>query len=267
MLSRGSPGAGNGLRQSPPPSTLPVSRPALFQQVRDWTAFFVSITSLVTATFALRNTLTGPIPVLADLMDSTATILRSDQFVLASAQSPSIVLREETGRHAEFPLVIMPVTISNRAAPPNGISVRSIDGTLSIFQVGRTVYQSEYTWYRFTTSSSAPDREANADRLVIESASPVAPFDVAGGSTWSREVLMVPRETWAAQSWTKFRDGVIRDCEQQCRSRLSIRVRFDDGRTLTAQCSFAIDRHIRAHAEGKERSYFTTPTCSSTRAS
>ena len=221
----------------------------------------MSLTSLLTATFALRNTLTGPIPVLAELPDTTVTILRSDQFLVGSSKSPSVVLREETGQQADFPLLIVPLTISNRAAPPNGISVRSIEGALSVLQAGRTIFRSEYVWYRLTTSSAEPDPETKADRLVVETAAPVAPFDVPGGSTWSREVLLIPRESWAAQDWKMFEDNVTRHCSQECQSGLSIRVRFDNGMSLTAQCSFSIDRHVMAHVRGLERRFFTSPTC------
>lgn len=263
MLNHATSNSTGGFRHSPPtpPGQPPSFRPTLFQQVRDWTAFFVSITSLVTATYALRNTISGPAPILADLQETTVTIVRSDQFVKASAARPSIVLREESGKPTDFPLLILPVTLSNRAAPPNGISVRSIDSTFSISRTGRTVFQSDYMWYRLTTSSAEPDHSGNSDRLVFETISPVTPFDIAGGTTWSREILFIPRETWAALSWKKFQDGITRDCTEACSSALSIRVQLDNGQTLAVVCGFPIDKHVRAHVQGLDRMFFTTPTC------
>jgi len=253
-------GKGRGLWQSAPTPVAATPRPSFFQQARDLTTFVVSIASLLTASFALKNTLTGPLPVLADLQGLSPTILRSDQFVLGGSTTPAIVLRGETGEQADFPLLIAPVTISNRAAPPNGVGIRSIDATLTISRAGRTVFQSDYAWYRFTASSSVLDGNAKVDRLVVENAVAVAPFDLAGGTTWSREVLLIPRETWLAQGWPKFEEGV-HGCQQGCDAKLTLRTRMENGQSQATQCSFAIDRHMLAHVSGKERRFFTTPTC------
>src|SRR4051794_1058482 len=97
---------------------------SLFQQAKDWTGFVVSITSLVTATIALRNTLTGPRPVLAALSGEAIHILRSDQFLIGTPERRAITLRDETGEHQEFPLVIVQPALANRAPPPNGVGIR-----------------------------------------------------------------------------------------------------------------------------------------------
>ncbi len=39
-------------------------------------------------------------------------------------------------------------------------------------------------WYRATKSSAGPDAATGLDRLVVESATQTAPFDLPGGSTW-----------------------------------------------------------------------------------
>src|SRR5215472_2773244 len=182
-------------RLRPPP--LPSQRPSLFQRARDWTAFVVSLTSLVTAMIALRNTLTGPRPFLAQMTGDAITILRSDQFLVGSTASPGITLRDETGKKDDFPLILVQPTISNRAPPPNSVGVRAIEGDLAFLRAGRTLFRANYNWYRWTTSSIAYDDEAKVDRLVFENAVQTAPFDLAGGGSWSKEVLLIPRDTWA----------------------------------------------------------------------
>jgi hypothetical protein len=248
------------LRSSAPP---PPPKSSWFQRARDWTAFIVSVTSLVTALIALRNTLTGPRPFLAEMAGDAISILRSDQFLLGPTANLGIILRDETGAQSDFPLVIMQPTIANRAAPPNGVGVRSIDGDLVFSLAGHTLFRSNYTWYRTTASSVTLDAETKLDRLVFESAVQTAPFDLPGGGTWSREVLLIPRQTWAAASWKTLDQQVSQNCSQQqlCQGELSIRVRLDDGASLTNLCTFYTDEHVLAHLRGIERRYFTSPAC------
>jgi hypothetical protein len=107
------------------------------------------------------------------------------------------------------------------------------------------------------------DNDAKVDRLIFNSAEQTAPFDLAGGSTWSREVLFIPRETWAAAGWEKLDNEIIRKCSPQspCQGQFLLNVRFDSGITLIQPCSFAITGHVLAHLQGKERHYFGSPIC------
>jgi len=195
------------------------------------------------------------------MMDDEITILRSDQFVVGQPASVGIVLRSESGALTNFPLLVVQPTLANRAAPPNGIGVRSIEGELVLSRAGRTLFRSEYIWYRMTSSVAVPDSENKADRLVFESAVQTAPFDLPGGGTWSRELLLVPRETWAAASWAALDEQVSQGCSQQCQGELSVRVRFDNGTSLTEPCTFSVDEHVLAHLHGHERRFFTSPEC------
>lgn len=239
------------------------AQPGWFQRARDWTAFIVSLTSLCTAVIALRNTLTGPRPVLGGLDGEAITILRSDQFVVGSSSIPAIALRDEAGLAAEFPLLLVQPALANRAPPPNGIGVRGMEGDLTILRQGRTLFRASHVWYRTTASSAAPDADTGRDRLVFESAAQTGPFDLPGGTTWSREVLLVPRDTWAAASWPALADRVAAECgaPTSCVGEFTLRVRLDNGVSLTEQCGFAVDEHVRAHLAGRARRYFTTPQC------
>jgi hypothetical protein len=114
------------------------------------------------------------------MMDDEITILRSDQFVVGQPASVGIVLRNESGALTNFPLLVVQPTLANRAAPPNGIGVRSIEGELVLSRAGRTLFRSEYIWYRMTSSVAVPDSENKADRLVFESAVQTAPLRFAG---------------------------------------------------------------------------------------
>jgi hypothetical protein len=189
------------------------------------------------------------------------TILRSDQFVIGPTANLGIVLRDETGKQTDFPLLIVQPTLANRAAPPNGVGVRSIEGDLVFSQAGRTLFRSSYVWHRMTGSSVTLDSESKLDGLIFESAVQTTPFDLAGGGTWSREILLIPRETWAAVNWAVFAEKVSESCAQQCQGELSVRVRLDNGASLTELCTFLVDEHILAHIHGKERRYFTSPVC------
>ncbi len=248
------------LRPSPAPAPQKTS---WFQRARDWTAFVVSLTSLVTALIALRNTLTGPRPFLAQLAGDAITILRSDQFLLGAAGNAGILLRDENGQPGDFPLLIVQPALANRAPPPNGIGVRAIEGDLVFSRQGRILFSSPYVWYRTTTSSIGQDGAGKADRLVFDSAAQTAPFDLPGGGTWSREVLLIPRQSWEAVSWKNFDEQVTRNCPQPmlCQGEFTLRVRFDNGVQLTEPCSFPIDEHMLAHLKGVERRYFTSPGC------
>jgi hypothetical protein len=157
-------------------------------------------------------------------------------------------------------------TLANRAAPPNSIGARSIESDIVFLQSGQTLFRSTYFWYRITTSSATLDNEAKVDRLVFNSAEQTAPFDLPGGNTWSREVLLIPRLTWAAASWDKLDNEIIQKCNRQspCQGALLLHVRFDNGITLTQSCYFAITDHMIAHLQGKERRYFSTPSCEAT---
>jgi hypothetical protein len=244
---------------------VPVTSPkgSWFQRARDWTAFVVSLTSLVTAVIALRNTLTGPRPFLAQLAGDSITLLRSDQFLLGSAATVGIVLRDETGTQSDFPLLLLQPTLANRAPPPNGVVVRAIEADLLLSRQGRTLFRSPYIWFRLTTSSATADNETKLDRMVFESTAQTAPFDLAGGGTWSREVLLIPRQTWSEISWKTLSERLNQDCPQPllCQGELTLRVRLDSGVSLTDTCSFPIDQHVLAHIRGVERRYFTTPMC------
>jgi hypothetical protein len=180
------------LRPPPTPGPRPSS---WFQQARDWTAFVVALTSLATALIALRNTLTGPRPFLSSLVGDSITVLRSDQFTFG------LPLRDETGNPVNFPLLLIQPALGNRAPPPNGVGVRAIESNFRLSLRGKTLFQSPYVWYRFTESSAALDNGATADHIVFQSASIAAPFDLPGGATWSREVLLIPKETRAALNW------------------------------------------------------------------
>jgi len=195
------------------------------------------------------------------MMDDEITILRSDQFLVGPNAGAGIALRDENGKPTDFPLLMVQPTLANRAAPPNGVGIRSIEGDLVLSRAGHTLFRSEYVWYRMTSSFSAPDQVNKVDRLVFDSAVQVAPFDLPGGGTWSRELLLIPRETWAAVSWGAFDEQVSQGCSQQCQGELSIRVRLDNGASLTEPCSFSIDKHVLAHLRGSERRYFTSPAC------
>ena len=93
---------------------------------------------------ALQSTLTGPRPVLAPMMDDVVTILRSDQFIVGPSAVAGVALRDETGKPTDFPLLMVQPTLANRAAPPNGVGVRSIEGDLVLSRAGRTLFRSEY---------------------------------------------------------------------------------------------------------------------------
>lgn len=245
-----------------PPATVP-PKSSWFQRARDWTTFIVSFTSLVTALIALRNTLTGPRPFLAEMAGDAMTILRSDQFLVGAAANLGIVLRDETGKQTDFPLLIVQPALANRAAPPNGIIVRAIEGELVLSREGRTLFRSSYVWYRTTASSVALDDATKLDKLVFESAAQTAPFDLPGGGTWSREVLLIPRQTWTAVSWKTLDNQVRQNCPQPmlCAGEFSLRVRLDSGLSMTEVCNFSLDEHVLAHLRGMERRYFTSPVC------
>lgn len=211
---------------------------------------------------ALRNTLTGPRPFLAQMAGDAVTILRSDQFLIGNPATLGVPLRDETGKHTAFPLLIVQPTISNRAPPPNSVGVHAIEGDLAFSRAGHTLFRSNYIWHRTTASSAVYDNEAKVDGLVFESAAQTAPFDLPGGGTWSKEVLLIPRDTWAAVSWSAFSEPVTHDCPpHQCQGELSLRVRLDNSASLTAVCSFSVDEHMLAQLRGVERRYFTSPVC------
>jgi len=132
-----------------------------------------------------------------------------------------------------------------------------------VLSQGRTLYRSPYVWYRLTTSSAAPEAATGLDRLVFESATQAGPFDLPGGSTWSREVLLVPQESWAAVAWPALAGQVAQACAPpaRCRGEFTLRVRLDTGAVLAGQCAFDIDVHLRAHLGGQMRRFFTTPVC------
>jgi hypothetical protein len=110
------------------------------------------------------------------------------------------------------------------------------------------------------------DSATKVDRITFESAVQAAPFDLPGGSTWSRELLLIPRQTWGAVSWDSLVGQIVQDCLQQpelCMEEFTIRVRLDDGQLLTERCNFRLDEHVIAHLQGVERRYFSSPVCSS----
>lgn len=239
------------------------AKPSRFQQAKDWTTFIVSITSLCTATIALRNTLTGPRPFLAEMSGDAIHILRSDQFAIKAADRRMLTLRDENGIPQDFPLLIAQPALANRAPPPNGVGIRSIEGELVISRQGQTLFRSAYVWFRFTTSDSAFDSENKVDRLEFSSASQVSPFDLPGGGVWSREILFVPRQTWSAAKWDDFADKFVQECSRPglCLGEFTLRIRLDNGVSLAEACDFTDDGHMSRHLRGEERHYFTSPTC------
>jgi hypothetical protein len=144
--------------------------------------------------------------------------------------------------------------------------VRGIEGDLAFSRAGQTLFRTGYLWYRATASSTTPDSATKVDRLSFESAVQTAPFDLPGGSTWSRELLLVPRQTWGAVSWDPLVGQIVQNCLQQpelCMGEFTIRVRLDNGQSLTELCNFHLDEHVIAHLQGVERRYFSSPVCSS----
>lgn len=257
MAYRPNPFLERKLQPKPPP---PKERASWFQLARDWTALVVSVASLVTALIALRNTLTGPRPFLAELTGDAITILRSDQFL---SQSTAVPLRDEAGVSDDFPLLLVQTTLSNRAPPPNSVVVRAIDAEFVLSRQGQTLYRSPFEWYQLTESSASFDTALQADRIVFKSAAQIAPFDLPGGGSWSREVLLIPAETWANVDWRRFADQLEKNCAQpmSCKGELTLRVRLDSGVLLSGLCSIAMDQHVLDHVRGVQRRYFTSPTC------
>lgn len=235
---------------APPPGSW-------FQRARDWTGFLVSISSLLTAWIALQNTLTGPRPFLSPPIGDAVTILRSDQF------NPGLPLRDQTGNQTYFPLLLIQPGLGNRAAPPNGIGVRAIDADLKVSYRGNALFQSSYVWYRFTESTVASD-QGDTDHLVFQSVSQAAAFDLPGGATWSREVLLVPQKTWAEQNWNTFAHNVTQVCStlNVCHGQVIVHARLDDGVSLSGTCTFTLGQHFLNHLEGIERRYYSSPVCS-----
>jgi hypothetical protein len=233
-----------------------------FQQARDWTAFVVSITSLFTAALALKNTLQGPLPFLAGSKD--VTIFRSSQFRLGNPAKPATSLRDETGQPSDFPLVIIQPALSNRAQPPNGIGVREITGELSIKQGTKVLFSLEYFWFRTTESTSQSDPHGGPDTLVFTSAAQSAPFDLTGGSTWSREILFSPIKTFKEKNWQAFSSAMTSNCTAyptNCSGVVEVRVRLNGSNTLISECVFDIDDKVLSPLQGKGRKYFTSSLC------
>src|SRR5262249_2830278 len=128
---------------------------------------------------------------------------------------------------------------------------------------GQTLFRSAYFWYRITETSVTTNSQASTDRLIFATTSQAAPFDLPGGSTWSREVLFIPRETWAVLDWVAFERRIASACSKpnDCQGEVIIRVRLDDGISLGTTCRFALDGHVLAHLRGGERRYYTSPVC------
>lgn len=256
------------LRRPPGPPPPAAARTSWFQRARDWTAFVVSLTSLVTSVIALRNTLTGPRPFLAGLEGEAVTILRSTEFRLGSPPAAALALRDESGQPAEFPLIIVQPALGNRAQPPNGIGVRGIEAELVLRDGARPLLRSEYVWYRTTESTSQPSPAGGgADLIVFGTAVQAGPFDLPGGTTWSREVLLIPRETRAEVGWTALARGLEETCARdpaRCGGEVTLRVRLDSGAVLATRCAFGIDGHVLAHVRGEYRRFFTSPPCRAT---
>jgi hypothetical protein len=234
-----------------------------FQRARDWTTFVVSLTSLVTALIALGNTLTGPRPLFANLNGDSITLLRSDEYLVGSPPKLGLPLRDENGIKVNFPLILVQITLANRGAPPNGIGVRAIEGRLVLLQDVQNFFDSKYNWYQLTKSSATRNNETDIDTLVFDSTDQVAPFDLSGGNSWSREVLLIPEVTWAGLGWTTLAEKIDQSCKtpKPCRGQLILNVRFDNDLLLQQTCTFSIDEHFLAHFRGVERRYFTTPRC------
>jgi len=251
-------------RKSQPPAKADTS---WFQQARDWTGFVVSITALITAGLALMNTLRGPRPYLGGLQGENITILRSSEFRLGNPAKAAAALRDENGQMADFPLVIAQPTISNRAQPPNGISVREITSKLSIAVGAKALFSLDYFWFRTTESTSEAYPDGSPDTLIFTSAAQPAPFDLPAGSTWSREILFLPINTYRSKDWQAFSNAIIANCTPNpvnCSGFLELSVRFEENTALKTQCAFDISQQVIWHVQGEKRKFFTSPVCHAT---
>ena len=166
----------------------------------------------------------------------------------------------------DFPLVLVQVTLVNRAAPPNGIGVRAIEGELVLSKDGEALYRATYDWYRQANSSINSNQEGKPDRIVFDSVSQLAPFDLSGGTTWSREILLIPRDTWSRLSWEIFVQRISERCpaKENCTIEFHLSARLDNGSMLREKCIFNVGTHFAAHIQGLQRNYFSTPVCRGT---
>jgi hypothetical protein len=229
--------------------------PSRFQQARDWTAFFVSITSLVTAVFALRSTFVGSEPFLGAMQGDTITVVRSDQ-----GDEPAPLL-DEDGKPAKFPLIVLQATVTNRGVPPYNFVVRSVATELAVSKAGSPLFKSDYVWYRLT--SSAAKAGTLPQQIVFGKSEQASPFGVLGGTTWSHEVLFIPKDLLKARAWDAFERVISQDCAANgsCLGAVRLTVRLDGDKTLTEECSFPIGGHFRNGIRGVEKNFFSTPVC------
>jgi hypothetical protein len=234
-----------------------------FQTARDSTAFVVSLASLLTATIALRNTLTGPRPVLGDLAGETITIVRSSEVLAGTPPQLIVTPQDETLQFADFPLLLVQPAVSNRAVPPNGTSVRWVRGEFTVAQGDAAVYRADYAWFRTLESDSYLAADGQAV-MRFAGVAQVGPFDLPAGGTWSREMLLVPVETRAARAWPAFLAAIDAACAPPalpCRGSLVVRLRFGTEDTAETRCDFEIGPAQLTNLRGERRRFFTTPGC------
>jgi hypothetical protein len=240
-----------------------------FQTARDWTAFVLSLTSLTTAGLALRNSLVGPQPVLGEMAGETVTILPSSEFRTGSPPKAALPLLDENRHPTDFPVLLVQPSLGNRAPPPNGIAVRSINATFTVRRGGpqngsETILRADYLWFRLVESNATPTDDQKWIAIVFSSTKQVAPFDLPGGTTWSQEVLFVPRQTLSEQSWKSFLEKLDRKCQTEsvpCVGEVAIEVRFADEQSLRTDCKFSVGATQLAFWKGERHRYFAVPEC------
>jgi hypothetical protein len=234
-----------------------------FQTARDSTAFVVSLASLVTSLLALRNTLTGPRPILGELAGETITIVRSSEVRAGTPPQLIVTPQDESLQFTDFPLLLVQPAVSNRAAPPNGTSLRWVRGALAVTQGEAEVYRADYAWFRMLESDSFLSPEGQAV-MRFGGVAQVGPFDLPAGGTWSRELLRVPTETRAARAWPAFLAALEAACAppaRPCRGALTLRVRVGSEETAETRCDFEIGLPQLTNLRGERRRFFTTPGC------
>ena len=245
-------------------------KPGWFQHARDWTAFVISVGSAVTSVLALWNTLGGPRPFLLPLAGQSVAIFRSDQFHLGDGKTAAVQsglpFADEHGQPTMFPVLLVPVSLRNRAAPPYTALVTRVGADLVISKGGTPVFSAPYTWFYLTTSDAIDD-DAKVSHLRFRTADQIALTDLPGLVTWSHEVLLIPSQTYAGRSWDALGAAVRGSCDaDRCQGELRLRVETDDLDPLTTLCRFEVSR--ASHVTGallrdpaEPQFYYTAPTC------
>jgi hypothetical protein len=135
--------------RSPP---APTDQPRMFQTMRDWTGFLVSIIALVTSVAALWNTLKGPEPKIAQLKGDLITIFNSSAATVGETTLPS---KNEADQKDSFPLILVQPLIYNKATTSNSVAIRRFGGVFRITRGADTIFVANYLWFRITQSDSA----------------------------------------------------------------------------------------------------------------